>query len=267
MPDVFRNKVAVVTGGASGLGAALVKELAAAGAKVVVADIAFAKAKQLASELGERAHAVSLDVSNHEQLASVVQGVKSEFGSLDLFFNNAGISIYGEACDLPFSEWDRLLKINLMGVVAGSLYAYDVMKKQGSGRIINIGSASVFTCDPLLAPYVTSKYGVVGLTRVLAMEAEAYNVHVTLVCPGNIRTSMLNEKEPSWLTPAIPVDKAAHCILQAIARERRIVVFPLRWRLIWWADRLSPALLNPLRRVIMRRAQARKNEGRGPVPS
>jgi NAD(P)-dependent dehydrogenase (short-subunit alcohol dehydrogenase family) len=259
MRDSFSNKVAVVTGGASGLGAALAKELVAAGATVIIADIAQEKAQELAAALGKRAHAITLDVSSPEQMESVVQQVKSDFGALDLFFNNAGTSNHGEASDLPFSEWERVLRVNLLGVVAGSLCAYRVMKKQGSGRIINIGSASVFSCDPLFGPYVTSKFGVVGFSRVLAIEAEAYNVRVSVVCPGNIRTPMLDQKEPSWLTPAIPAERAARCILRGISRNRKIIVFPLRWRFVWWADRLSPALLDPLRRVIVRRGRRLKS--------
>jgi short-subunit dehydrogenase len=188
-------------------------------------------------------------------MQSVVQQVKSDFGALDFFFNNAGISSYGEASDLPFAEWERVLRVNLMGVIAGSLSAYRVMKEQRSGKIVNMGSASVFSCDPLLGPYITSKFGVVGFSRVLAIEAEAHNVGVSVVCPGNIRTPMLDLKEPSWLTPAIPAETAARCILRGIRHNRKIIVFPLRWRFIWWIDRLSPALLDPLRRVIVRRAR------------
>jgi len=258
MRDVFSNKVAVVTGGASGLGAALAKELVAEGATVIIADIAREKAQEVSAGLGERAHAIALDVSSPEQMDSAIQQVKSDFGALDLFFNNAGISSYGEATDLPFAEWERVLRINLMGVIAGSLSACRVMKAQGSGNIINMGSASVFSCDPLLGPYITSKFGVVGFSRVLAIEAEAYNVRVSVVCPGNIRTPMLDLKEPSWITPAIPVERAAKCILRGIMRNRKIIVFPLRWRFVWWADRLSPALLNPLLRVIVRRARRLK---------
>ena len=94
---------------------------------------------------------------------------------------------------------------------------------------------------------MTSKFGVVGFTRVLALEAEAYNVGVCVVCPGNIRTPMLDLKEPSWLTPAIPAQEAARYILRGMTHDQTIIVFPPRWRLIWWLDRLNPALLNPLR--------------------
>lgn len=258
MADIFRNKVAVVTGGASGLGAALAKELISREATVIIADVANEKAQQTAAALGERAHAFPLDVSDPDDVTSLVQRVKSEFGSLDLFFNNAGILVQGEACDFPFAEWDRVLKVNLNGVIYGSLCAYRIMKEQGSGTIINIGSGSVFTCDPLFGPYITSKFGVLGFSRILAIEAERYNVRVRVVCPGNVKTPMLGLSAPSWLTPAISAEVAARRILHGIARNQTIIVFPFRWRLVWWMDRLSPALLNPLRRVIVRRAHQRK---------
>ncbi len=258
MANEFSDEVAIVTGGASGLGAELSRQLVASQATVIIADIDGEKAKEIAASLGKSAHAVTVDVSNREEVDALVQKVKSDFGVLHLFFNNAGTSVYGEACDVPFSDWQRVLNVNLMGVIHGSLAAYRVMKEQRYGLIVNIASASVFTCDPLFAPYVTSKFGVVGLSRVLAIEAEQYGVSVSVVCPGNIITPLLNKKEPSWLTPAIPVERAARSVLKGVARRERIIVFPFRWRVISWADRLSPALLNPLRRVIARRAQSRK---------
>lgn len=254
----FEQKVAIVTGGGSGLGAALAKELAANGAKVVVADINVEKAGVVAEAIGRSAEARQVDVSDSTQVESLVLSTKATHGSLDLMFNNAGIATYGEMTELTLVEWERVLKVNLWGVILGSCSAYAVMKQQRAGWIVNIGSASVFTCDPLFGPYVTSKFGVVGFTRVLAMEAEAYGVHVSVVCPGNIRTPLLDQWEPSWLTPAMPVQSAARRILRAVSRSQRFIVFPFRWRLIWWLDRLNPNLLNPLRRVIVRRAHARK---------
>ena len=254
----FTDKIAIVTGAASGLGAALATQLVEQGAQVIIADIAQQKAQEVAARLGSRAHAVPVDVSMPEQIEAVVSLAKSKFGSLDLFFNNAGTLAYGEASAIPFSEWDRIVRVNLLGVIAGSLCAYRVMKEQRSGRIINISSGSVLSCDPLFAPYVTSKFGVFGFSRLLAMEAEVDNIIVSVVCPGNIRTPMLNQNEPSWLTPAIPAENAARYILRGVTRNEKIIVFPLRWRLFWWADRLSPALLNPLRRIIIRRARQRK---------
>lgn len=247
----------MVTGGGSGLGAALAKELASEGATVIIADIALGKAQGVAAALGSRAHAVHLDVANPLEMESVVTRVKSDFGALDLFFNNAGISSYGEMCDLPFEEWDHVIKVNLMGVVAGSVCAYRIMKEQRSGKIINIGSGSFYACDPLFGPYVTSKYGVVGLSRMLAIEAEAYNVNVSVVCPGIIRTPALAGKEPSPVTAPVSAETAARHILRGIERNKTFIVFPFRWRLLWWADRVSPALLNPFRRALIR-ARRRK---------
>jgi NAD(P)-dependent dehydrogenase (short-subunit alcohol dehydrogenase family) len=258
MAGVFHNKVAVVTGGASGLGAALAQELASEGAVVVIADIALDEANAVAAKIG--AHAIALDVTNVEQMALMVQNVKSRFGALDLFFNNAGVMKVREACNLTFGEYDQVFRVNLMGVIAGSLSAFKVMKEQKSGKIVNIASSAVFTCDPFFGAYVASKSGVFGFSRVLAVEAEPHNVQVSVICPGNIRTPMLDGHEPSWLTPAIAADAAARKILTGIRRNRKIIVFPSIYRLMWWVDRLSPSLLNPLRRIIVQRALARKRD-------
>jgi NAD(P)-dependent dehydrogenase (short-subunit alcohol dehydrogenase family) len=255
---LFREPICAVTGGASGLGAALARELVGKGAQVVIADLDLPKAERVASSLGPNAHAEMVDVSVETQVSALAEKVRAEFGKVDFFFNNAGTSTYGETSDLPFSEWERVLRVNLMGVIAGSRAAYKIMREQGSGHIINIGSASVFTVDPLFGPYVTSKFGVVGFSRVLAIEAEVHNVNVSVVCPGNIRTPLLDQKEPSWLTPPISAQKAAQKILAGVARRRNIIVFPFRWRLLWWADRVHPGLLNPLRRIIARRGLSRK---------
>lgn len=258
MADIYRNKIAVITGGASGLGAALGRELVARGATVIIGDIDRRKAEEVAMALGRSAHAIATDVTKAEQIDALTKQVKSEFGALDLFFNSAGISSYGEAYELPFTEWDRVLRVNLAGVVYGSLCAYRIMKEQGSGKIVNMGSGSFYTCDPLFGPYVTSKYGVVGFTRTLAIEAEAYNIGVSVVCPGIIRTPMLAGKEPSRLTAPVPVETAVQRILRGVERNQRFIVFPFRWRVMWWADRLSPALLNPFRRALIR-ARRRKS--------
>lgn len=258
MIEGFNQSIAIITGGASGLGAALAKELVSSGARVVIADSNFEKASIVADSLGATAEAVHVDVSQSDQIESLIQKTKAKYGTLDLMVNNAGISCYGEMIDLPLSEWTRVLEVNLWGVIAGSIAAYKVMAQQGSGRIVNLGSMATFIHDPLFGPYVTSKCGVVGFSRVLASEAEAHGVRVSVVCPGSIRTPMLNDCEPSKFTPSMPPPEAARRILEAVARNRRIIVFPFYARVLWWLDRINSSLLNPLRREILRRARQRQ---------
>jgi len=259
----FRPRVAIVTGGGSGLGAALAERLAQAGAHVIVADIDVESARATAERIGKNAEAARVDVSDCKQIADLVQETKRKHGRLDLMLNNAGISCCGEILELSTEDWQRVLQVNLWGVIAGSIAAYSVMAEQGSGYIVNMGSMATSLHNPMFAPYVASKCGVVGFTRVLAMEAEVHGVQVTAVCPGNIRTAILKHAEPSRFTPAIPVEEAARRILEGVARGRRMIVFPFYARVAWWLDRLSPKLLNPLRREILRRVRERRADSSG----
>ena len=201
-----------------------------------------------------------MDVSDSEQITSLVQRTKAVHGSLDLMVNNAGVACYDEILDFPFSGWQRILQVNLWGVIAGSVAAYSVMAEQGSGYIVNMASMATSLHNPMFAPYVTSKCGVVGFSRVLATEAEAHGVHVSVVCPGNIKTDFLGSGEPSRLTPAISAPDAARRILKGVRHRRRIIVFPFYARVAWWLDRLNPNLLNPLRREILRRERQRREQ-------
>ena len=192
------GKVAVVTGGGSGLGAAFSRALAADGTQVVIADIRGDLAAQAAAAIGGEAREV--DVSDAEQITNLLRETKSKYGSLDLVINNAGISAHGEPLEIPIDDWQRVLQVNLMGVIAGSLAALKIMAEQGSGRILNIGSLSGLALTPMLGPYTASKAGVVFFSRGLAEEAKAWGVQVSVACPGNIKTSIL----PSHVTPLMP---------------------------------------------------------------
>ena len=152
MSHSFHPRVAIVTGGAAGLGAAIAKELAATGTHVIVADIDFEKACATAREIGSAAEAAKLDVSDGEQIRSLIQRTKAEQGSLDLMVNNAGISCCGEMLELSFGQWQRVLQVNLWGVIAGSVAAYSVMAGQGGGHIVNIASMATSMHNPMLAP-------------------------------------------------------------------------------------------------------------------
>jgi NAD(P)-dependent dehydrogenase (short-subunit alcohol dehydrogenase family) len=247
----LRGKVAVVTGAGGGLGAAFTRELAARGARAVIGvDLRF---NELAIAGVEQVH---LDVTDSAALGALLDQVRLQHGSLDLIINNAGISVDGEPLDIPDSAWERVIAVNLLGVVRGSLGALRIMKPQGRGIILNMGSMTALALTPLLGPYSSSKAAVVTFSRSLAEEARGFGVQVSVACPGNIATGILPAHVSGLMKP-MPAAYAARRILDAAASGRRIIVFPLYARLWWWMDRLSPQLLAPLRQVIVKRSRAR----------
>jgi NAD(P)-dependent dehydrogenase (short-subunit alcohol dehydrogenase family) len=254
--SAFRDKVAIVTGGASGIGKAVGQELARRGAVVVLADVRSAEAEDVARSIvsaGGRARAVTLDVTDAGAVAALVDGVADEHGRLDYMFNNAGIAIGGETRDLSQADWDRTLAVNLHGVVHGLVPAYRRMLAQGHGHIVNTASTAGLVPAPGLAPYAASKFAVVGLSTTVRAEAARYGVKVSAVCPGIIETPLLDHSEIRGmdreqvrtrmrLTP-YAVDAAALDILAGVERNLPIIVFPTHARVLWYLNRYSPALL------------------------
>lgn len=193
MPQL-EGKVAIVTGGAQGIGAAYCRRFAAEGAKLVVADINEALAKTTAEELrqsGAEAIPVIADVSDEAAVQSMVNTTVEHFGRIDLLINNA--AIYQRPAvrrvpmeELTVEEWDRVMEVNLRGVFLCIRSVIPVMKEQRSGKIINISSSTVYGGTPRFAHYVTSKAGIIGLTRVLAKELGDWNINVNAIAPGLI---------------------------------------------------------------------------------
>ena len=169
----FEDAVAIVTGGGMGLGAALCEELASRGATVVVADIDGDAAGQVAQRLVQSdasAVAVRVDVANDAEVAQLIESVVAEYGRLDYMINNAGIAIGGDSRDLSMQQWRRVLDVDLLGVVYGTLHAYQVMAGQGYGHIVNVSSLSGLVPQPGNSAYCTSKHGIVGLSLSLRGE-------------------------------------------------------------------------------------------------
>jgi 3-oxoacyl-[acyl-carrier protein] reductase len=188
------RRVAVVTGGASGIGLGIVERLVADGWAAVIADVDGPAADREATRLsGNGAHVLArrLDVTREAEMDAVVPAIARELGSIDLFVNNAGITTHGLIEDLPFADWRRVLDVNLDGVFLGVRAAGRVMLRQGSGSIVNIASVAWDRGSPGRGPYVVSKAGVVGLTKVAAVEWAARGVRVNAVAPGYIDTPML----------------------------------------------------------------------------
>lgn len=260
------GQVCIITGGASGIGRALAQELGRRGAKVVVADVDIAGATAVAASINamraESASAVQLDVTDADAVAALVKHTQDTHGRLDLMVNNAGIAVTGDARDLSLAHWRRVIDVNLMGVVYGSDAAYKAMAAQGHGHIVNIASLAGLVPFPSNAPYAATKHAVVGLSQALRAEGEDLGVRVSVVCPGFVDSNIFNASEMvnvprAQLIANIPfakvaVDVAAVRILEGVARNQAMIVFPFYARALWWGYRLVPGLLAPLGRRLIR---------------
>lgn len=260
----FQGAVALVTGGASGIGRALCLELALRGAEVVVTDLNAEGAEAVASEIaaaGGRATAQGLDVRDAEAVERAI-GEAAAGGRLGYVFNNAGLAVLGEARDLTLDHWRKTVDVNLLGVVYGAHAAYRIFAAQGRGHVVNVSSLAGLAGFPLATPYATTKTGVVGLSRSLRVEGEDLGVKVTAVCPGFVRSAIFdagtyvgsNRESALALIPVrfIPADVAAKKILDGVARNRAVIVFPFYARLMHWMARFTPGLLNALHRKTVR---------------
>ena len=204
--DRLKDQVLIVTGGAHGIGLAYCEGLAAEGARVVVADIDGQGADAVAASLGEAGHdalAVTTDVSQPESSDTMARLTMERFGRIDGLINNAAIYqrpavTRGPFEEIPVEEWDRLMGVNLRGVFLCCRAVVPHMKAQGSGKIVNISSGTVFNGSTQMLHYVTSKAGVIGLTRSLARELGDYNINVNAIAPG-LTVSMDDDDEDKLL--------------------------------------------------------------------
>ncbi len=270
----FAEGVALVTGGASGIGAALGRELAQRGAVVVLADRDADDAKAEAARIatsGARAEGVRLDVREASAVAALVADVYGRHGRLDYLFNNAGIAVGGEALDLHLEDWRDAVEVNLMGVVHGVQAAWPRMLAQGFGHVVNTASMAAFLPTAMAAPYGATKSAVFGLSRALRLEGAPRGVRVSVLCPGVVRTPILDGGRYGRLRNFIPaptllalnerlrpmdVDAFARKALDDVARNRGVIIHPAAWRLLPLLNRLAPWLLDALLRREYARVRA-----------
>jgi len=184
------GKVALISGGARGMGASHARALVAGGAKVVTGDILDDEGIALAKELGVAARFVHLDVTQPDQWKAAVDIALSEFGVLNVLINNAGIINGNNLRTFPLADWQKIIDINLTGTFLGMQVAVEPMIAAGGGSIINISSVEGLRGSPLLYGYVASKYGVRGLAKAAALELAQYKIRVNSIHPGLIRTPM-----------------------------------------------------------------------------
>ncbi len=254
--DAFKNKVAIITGGASGIGRALSETLARQGATVIVTDINGKMAEEAARSIemaGGRAQAMILDVTNYTAVKNLVDSVADKYQRLDFVFNNAGVVISGETHSMSPDDWSHIVNVNLWGVINGVQAAYSLMAGQGFGHIINIASTAALVPWPGTTAYAATKHGVLGLSTSLRAEAADLGVQVSAVCPGFIDTDIYEnatfinmDRErvlknlPSWMR--MSVQKCIRIILRGVTRNKAIVLVGWNVRLLWFCYRLVPLL-------------------------
>ena len=256
------GQVSIVTGGGSGIGAALVRAMAARGATIVIADIDEAAAKSVAADL-TGVTTVTLDVRDAEAVADMVSQVAAEHGHLDYIFNNAGIAVGGLVEEMTLDHWNRVIDINLRGVVHGVHAAYPIMLRQRSGHIVNTASLAGLVPGPGLTPYDAVKHAVVGLSLSLRAEAAGRGVRVSAICPGFVDTPLLGRVNPDLPQTSAGLDAEqlakrlgklyqaeplAQDVLRGLARNDALIVAPGSARVAWRLARYAPGLL--MRRIM-----------------
>ncbi|MGF6765833.1 3-hydroxybutyrate dehydrogenase [Paraburkholderia sp. GAS33] len=194
------NKVALVTGAASGIGEQCARKLASLGAAVVIADLNLENAQKVASSIaaaGGKALAVAMDVTSEEAVNSGIERAVKELGSIDVLVSNAGIQIVAPIEEYAFSDWKKMLAIHLDGAFLTTKAAIKHMYASGKGgSIVYMGSVHSHEASKLKAPYVTAKHGLLGLARVVAKEGGPRGVRANVVCPGFVRTPLVDKQIP-----------------------------------------------------------------------
>ena len=196
----MQDKVAVVTGAASGIGKEIAKTYFDHGAKVAIADLNLEAAQAVAREFdptGERALAVAMDVTNEEQVDAGIAQVADRFGGIDVLVSNAGIQIVAPVDEFKFSDWKKMLAIHLDGAFLTTRACLKRMYAQGrGGSVIYMGSVHSKEASVLKAPYVAAKHGLVGLAKVVAKEGAKHGVRANVICPGFVRTPLVDKQIP-----------------------------------------------------------------------
>jgi 3-hydroxybutyrate dehydrogenase len=192
------GKVALVTGAASGIGHGIAKRFVEAGGRVTIADLKADVSAQAAQELGDEKTAigVGMDVSKEDEVNEGVEQTVKAFGRIDILVSNAGIQIVHPIEDFPFAEWKKMLAIHLDGAFLTTKACVKHFYPQKSGVLLYMGSVHSHEASPLKAAYVTAKHGLLGLSRVMAKEGAAHGVRANVICPGFVKTPLVEKQIP-----------------------------------------------------------------------
>jgi meso-butanediol dehydrogenase/(S,S)-butanediol dehydrogenase/diacetyl reductase len=217
MAGRFAGKVVVITGAASGIGAAAARRFAREDARLVLSDLDAEAGNALAKEL--RAAFVRTDVADPVQVEALLQAAVDRCGALHVLFNNAGIGAYGKAPDLDIDTWKRVIEVDLYAVFYGCKFAIPHLRRAGGGAIVNTASISGLFGDPGLVAYNAAKAGVVNLTRTVAIDHARENIRVNCVCPGPIETPLI---EPVLAIPAARAEYSQRVPMGRLGRPEEV---------------------------------------------
>ncbi|MBN1881901.1 MAG: SDR family NAD(P)-dependent oxidoreductase [Deltaproteobacteria bacterium] len=260
----FSHSASIVTGAASGIGRELARRLAILGARVYAVDIdekGLLDTKERLGRDGVSMEIHRLDVTDGNAVRELFERIAGERGRIDYVFNNAGIAIVAETQDMTGDLWRRIVEVNLMGVIHGATTAYRMMVKQGFGHIINTASLAGLVPVSSETAYTTTKFGVVGLSLSLRGEGRVLGVKVSVVCPGFVRTEIMQrvevvgatrEKYMQQMPPMMDVEKAVDVILRGVRKNRGIIPVGLDAWSLWLGYRIWPGLMTPINNKIIR---------------
>ncbi len=260
----FDGSVSIVTGAASGIGKALALALGQNSGKVVLCDVQEDLLEEVHFDLASRgitAERVVVDVTSRTCLQTAIERTMSRFGRLDFMFNNAGIVVEGEIFQHSEEDWRRVVDVNLMGVIYGVQLTYPIMKNQGFGHIVNTASLGGLIPVPRVSAYTTTKYAVVGLTRVIRIEGAKYGVRASAICPGQVRTPILdggkfgrvtNKQDVVDSRGLLEPDELAKIVLKKLKTNKGLIVEPFTAKRAAMINKLLPALYERLARSFLK---------------
>jgi len=270
----FKGKVVVVTGAGSGIGRSTALAFAKEGARLHLTDINAERIEAVAKEvraLGAEAAAYVVDSSNRSAMEKFAADVYDAAGRVDVLHNNAGIGVGSPFENIPLEQWERIINVNLWGVIYGVHYFVPRMIAQGGGgHIVNTASGAGLIALPLLGPYNATKFAIVGLSETMSMELKKYGIFTTALCPGIINTNIVRDSlfvvpRPEMATLkdrtvkfydrfGVSPDKVARDVLAAVRKQRPVQVSPF-WQMApaWLLKRLSVRLYQAVARMIVSR--------------
>ncbi len=250
----FNSKTAVITGAASGLGAGIAQKLVVLGARVALIDIDKMRLEEFVNKNADHKEGIlslTCDVTNAEKVRGCFERIHNHFGSIDFLFSNAGIGGTLPFKDANNEQWDKIIDLNIKGVINGISTVYPLMKKQQSGYILNTSSIAGIIPFRGQSLYNTTKYAITGLTLSLVKEFEADNINLSVICPGNVKTRIFykpivgeeaREEEVRIPWDAISVDRAVKDIFEGLRKRKPVIITPKWLKIYYWLYKLTGRL-------------------------